>query len=294
MAANGRVRRVVLIPAVVYLVVVVLLLVFEKRLVFFPQIPGRLSGDWSPRDLALEEVWLTTADGVRLHAWWIAARAEGGAEDLPTILCFHGNAANIAWRADVYRFLRDLPANVLAPEYRGYGRSEGSPSEEGLYRDADAAYSYLVRERSVPPRHIVALGQSLGTAVAAQLASQREVGGVVLEAPFPSARALARRIYWFVPGLGWLIRSRFDTSKNLAEANGKFGAPLLVMHCTGDPVIPFAFGQQVYENAPQPKSFLAVNGECHEEGTLIDPVGVRRELLRFLEQVRRRVARNGS
>lgn len=283
MAAIAWIRRLVLIPLLAYAVVLVLLLLFEKRLVFFPQIPGRLTGDWSPPDLAYEEVWLTAEDGVRLHTWWISSAA---ADDVPTILCFHGNAANIAWRADVYRFLRDLPANVFALEYRGYGRSEGSPTEPGIYRDAEAAYTYLIHERRIPPRRIIALGQSLGTAVAAELAAQQELGGIVLEAPFPSARALARRIYWFVPGLAWLIRSRFETSRNLAMANSKFALPLLVIHCTHDPVIPFVFGQQVYDGAPEPKSFLAISGECHEEATLADPAGVRRELLRFLEQVR--------
>ena len=295
MAAIARIRRLVLTLLLAYAALLLVLVLFEKRLVFFPQIPGRLTGDWSPPDLAHEEVWLTAADGVRLNAWWIPSYAtrvstEGrlstATGDMPTFLCFHGNAANIAWRADVYRFLRDLPANVLAVEYRGYGRSEGNPSESGIYLDAEAAYNYLVRERGVPPQRILALGQSLGTAVAAELATRQELGGVVLEAPFPSARALASRIYWFLPGLGWVIRSRFATAQNLARANQKFAAPLLVIHCTRDPVIPFAFGKEVYERAPQPKSFLAIEGECHEEATLVDPGGVRKELLRFLEQVR--------
>jgi uncharacterized protein len=283
MAAAAWVRRLVLILLLVYVAILVLLLTFEKYLVFFPQIPGRLTGDWSPADLAHEEVWLTASDGVRLDSWWIPAASTG---DLPTFLCFHGNAANIAWRADVYRLLRDLPANVLALEYRGYGRSEGNPSEAGIYRDAEAAYAYLVRDRGIPAPRIIALGQSLGTAVAAELGAERELGGIVLEAPFPSARALANRIYWFLPGLGWLVRSRFDTSKNLALANRKFGAPLLVIHCTSDPVIPFVFGRQVYDAAPEPKSFFAVTGECHEEATLVDPAGVRTELIRFVERVR--------
>ena len=283
--------RLVLILLAAYAAVIALLLIFEKRLIFFPQVPGRPSGDWSPPGLGQEEVWLTTRDGVRLNAWWIPARAGLDSGNLPTILCFHGNAANIAWRADVYRFLRDLPANVLALEYRGYGKSEGSPSEAGIYRDAEAAYAYLLRERGLPPRQIIALGQSLGTAVAAELAAQNELGGIVLEAPFPSARAMARRTFWFVPGLPWLIRSHFDTANNLQTANSKFGAPLLVIHCTSDPVIPFAFGKEVYDRAPQPKSFLAVKGECHEEAMLIDPVTLRQEWIRFLEGTRARAAR---
>jgi len=239
----------------------------------------------TPPDLAHEEIWLTAADDVRLHAWWIPASADN-ANSLPVFLCFHGNAANIAWRADFYRFLRTLPANVLALEYRGYGRSEGSPTETGLYLDAQAAYSYLTDQRGIPPRRIIALGQSLGTAVAAELAAERELGGLVLEAPFPSARALSRRIYWFVPGLGWLIRSRFQTSMHLQQASRKSATPLLVIHCTHDPVIPFAFGKEVYEGAPEPKSFLVISGQCHEEASFLDPESVRRELRSFLKRVR--------
>jgi len=108
----------------------------------------------------------------------------------------------------------------------------------------------------------------------------------VLEAPFPSARALARRIYWFLPGLGWLIRSRFEASNNLDLASRRFSTPLLVIHCTRDPVIPFAFGKEVYDRAPEPKSFLSIPGECHEEAALADPQGVRSRLLIFLKQVR--------
>jgi len=272
-----------------YLAVLILLLIFERRLVFFPQIPGRLSGDWSPPDLAHEDVWLTSADGTRLNAWWIPAQDSPAENAPPTFLCFHGNAANIAWRADVYRFLRELPANVLAMEYRGYGRSEGAPSEPGIYADAEAAYQYVVQKRGVPPARLIVFGQSLGTAVAAHLAAGRPVGGIVLEAPFPSARALARRIYWFVPGLGFLIRSKFEISKDLARAvpTGTQGSrpALLVMHCTQDPVIPFSFGREVFDAAPEPKSFLAVTGQCHEEATLIDPIGVRRELRHFLDVI---------
>jgi fermentation-respiration switch protein FrsA (DUF1100 family) len=289
-----RVQKVLLGLVIAYAVILVLLVAFEKRLVFFPQVPGRLTGDWQPAGLHFEDVWLRTQDAVRLHAWWIPAAGEKGhsAEPPLTYLVFHGNAANIAWRADVYRFLRALPANVLAVEYRGYGRSEGAPSEEGLYRDADAAYDYLVRERGVYPVRMVVLGQSLGTAVAADLASRREVGGVVLEAPFPSARAVARRIYWFLPGLSLVVRTRLDVSGKLAQP-ARPGVPLLVIHCTADPVIPFEMGREVFNRAPEPKSFAAIQGDGHEEAFLMDPGILRAELLRFAGQVRART-RGGS
>ncbi len=259
----------------IYAVIVVLALILEKRMIFFPDVPGRLTGDWQPAGLSAEDVWLEAEDGVRLHAWWIPASDAGF-----TFLAFHGNAANIANRAPTYQFLRSVPVSVLAVEYRGYGRSEGAPSEAGLYRDAEAAYNWLVREKLIPPRRIVVFGQSLGTAVAADLAARREVGGVVLEAPFASARAVARRIYWFLPGIGYFLRTKLDTGAKLET----FDVPLLVVHCTKDPVLPVALGEEVFRRAREPKTFLRVEGYCHEEASQAAPEQYREALRRFLEQ----------
>src|SRR6202049_3007847 len=172
---NLRERATSLLTSIVigYLLVLAILRIFESRLIFFPDYPGRLAGDWHPRGLPVEDVWLTSFDGVRLHAWWIPNE-----EATFTFLAFHGNAGNVADRASVYEFLRDTPANVLALEYCGYGQSEGKPSEAGFYRDADAAYAYLVNRRSLEPNTLISFGQSLGTAVAANLAARHEVGGV--------------------------------------------------------------------------------------------------------------------
>jgi fermentation-respiration switch protein FrsA (DUF1100 family) len=261
---------------ITYAGLLVVLRIFENRLIFFPDIPGRLSGDWQPHGLPVEDVWLHAADGVRLHAWWIAAP---GAEF--TFVAFHGNAANIANRADIYDFLRSVPANVLAVEYRGYGKSEGKPDEAGLYLDAQAAYEYLVKDRGVPPGRIVAIGHSLGTAVATDLASKREVGGLVLEAPFVSGAAVARRVYPFLPGLGAVLKTKFETGKKLAQVR----APVLVVHCKDDPVIPFAMGEEVFRLAREPKSFLRIEGMCHEEASLIAPEIYRAKLREFLAAI---------
>lgn len=152
-----QLARVARILVFAYLAVVVLARIFESHLVFFPNEPGRLDGDWHPQGLPIEDVWLRTSDDVTVHAWWIPAENAKF-----TFLAFHGNAGNIAQRADVYRFLHDTPANVLAVEYRGYGRSQGSPSEAGIYRESDAAYEYLVQTKRIAPRTIIAFGQSLG------------------------------------------------------------------------------------------------------------------------------------
>lgn len=261
----------------VYCAILLLIAVFENRLIYFPQIPGRLSGEWSPRGLPVEDVTLETQDGVKLHAWWIP---QPGAQF--TFIAFHGNAANIANRADVYRFLHALPANVLAVEYRGYGRSEGAPTEAGLYLDAEAAFEFVRRVHHIPEGRVISFGQSLGTAVAVDLAARHKVGALVLEAPFISARAVARRFYWFLPGVGVVLRSKFETGQKLQ----KVSARVLVVHCADDPVIPFAMGEQVYQQARMPKQFFRVNGYCHEEAALVDPAGYRAQLLELLQKVR--------
>ena len=268
-----------------YALVLALCRIFESRLIFFPNYPDRLGGDWNPRGLGAQDVWLTADDGTKLHAWWIPNEAAKF-----TFLAFHGNAGNIADRATVYEFLRDTPANVLALEYRGYGRSEGTPSERGVYRVADAAYLYLVNTKGKDPKTIISFGQSLGSAVAAHLAAHHEVGGVVLEAPFPSASRVARKFYWFLPGVGLLLHSQFDTEKRLKAIN----VPVFIVHCNQDPVLPFQFGQEVYNAARSPKTFLEINGPCHEEASIIAPDNYRTALREFLSEIERRESTSGS
>lgn len=245
---------------VIYLALVAILLFFERSFIFFPQIPGRLTGDWQPEGLPVENVSLTAEDGVKLHAWWIPTP---GAEF--TLLAFHGNAANLPNRTDIFSVLRTAPLNILAVEYRGYGKSEGTPSEQGIYRDARAAYDHLIKQRGLSPQRIIVYGASLGSAVAADLATQREVAGVILEAPFPSAAYVAQRVYRFIPGLSLFMRTKLDTASKL----NRIRAPLLIIHGTRDPVIPISYGEEVFRLAQEPKQFLRIEGQCHEDAALI-------------------------
>jgi fermentation-respiration switch protein FrsA (DUF1100 family) len=268
--------RLLITLAIAYSVILLLARLFGDRLIYFPNYPGRMSGDWQPEGLSIQDIWFWTADDVRLHSWWIPAE---GAQF--TFLVFHGNAANIANRTALYHFLRDLPANVLAVEYRGYGRSEGQPSEDGLYQDAEAAWDYAVHNRGISPNRIIAFGASLGTAVAVDLAAKRDVAGIVLVAPFASSKAVARHVYPFLPGIGSVVRSKFDTAAKLTQVR----APILLVHCTGDPVLPFVLGEEVYGLAHKPKLFLRVEGPCHEEALLMAPAANRVQLLSFLRQI---------
>jgi uncharacterized protein len=250
---------------------------FESHLLFFPNYPGGLEGDWHPRTLPVEDVWLKAVDGTKLHAWWIPNNNARF-----TFLAFHGNASNIASRASVYEFLRDTPANVFALEYRGYGNSDGNPSESGLYLDAEAAHQYLVDVQKIDPKTIISFGQSLGTAVAANLASRLPVGAVVLEAPFPSASAMAEKVFWFLSGIQFFVRGQLNTAARLQHT----AVPLLVVHCTEDPVIPFEFGQAVFDRAPGPKAFLKIENLCHEEATIVSPAKYRAAMSEFMATLR--------
>jgi fermentation-respiration switch protein FrsA (DUF1100 family) len=273
----GRVLNFLLTILIGYLVVLVLVRVFEARLIFFPDYPSRLEGDWHPRGLPVEEVWLTAADGVKLHAWWIPNEKAKF-----TFVAFHGNASNIANRAAIYDELRQAPGNVLAVEYRGYGRSEGSPSEAGIYRDAEAAYVYVVQTKRVEAKRVISFGQSLGTAVATHMAKEHTVGGLILEAPFPSASEMARKVFRFLPGASLAVYGQFNTGTWIKSVR----APVLVFHCKEDPVIPFPFGQEVYEAAQEPKTFVAIESSCHEEASLMAPKQYRAALQQFLNSLR--------
>lgn len=261
-----------------YVLLLIALRLFENRMIFFPNYPSRLEGDWHPRTLSPEDVWLTASDGTRLHAWWIF-----NPDAKFTFLAFHGNASNIANREETYEFLRDLPGNVLALEYRGYGHSEGEPSEAGIYLDADAAYQFLINTKRLNPKCIIFFGQSLGTAVAADLAARQEVAGLILEAPLPSASRAASKMFWFLPGLSLLVYRQFDTISKLK----KVSVPVMVVQCTQDPVLPLEFGHQVYGTARSPKRSLWIEGECHEESSLIEPVKYRAALQQFLASLDR-------
>jgi len=257
---------------VALLLVILLIRVFEDRMVFFPE--PSLPSDMTPAQagVQVENVFLTTSDGVKVHCWW--AETPGAQR---TVLYFHGNAGNLSARLPTIGWLQQLPANVLAVDYRGYGKSEGQPTEEGVYRDGEAAYDYLVREHKIPPEQIVILGQSLGTTVAVDVASKKPVGAVILEAGFPSAKRVAQ-VAMRLPGVWLVMRSDFDSARKLKDVR----APVLVAHCRQDPVIPFALGEELYAAAKQPNRFVAYQGDCHEPLYQADPRDYAARLRAFL------------
>jgi fermentation-respiration switch protein FrsA (DUF1100 family) len=254
-----RASRAVLRIAVLLLVLSAVMLLLERKLIYFPQ----REHDLVPRDLGLafDDLALTAEDGVRIHAWYLPPPGEARW----TVLLAHGNAGNISHRLDRTLFLQSkLGAAVLLFDYRGYGRSEGSPDEEGTYRDARAAHRWLVEEKRVPRGRLVLFGESLGSAVALDLALSRPCRALVLESPFASVRAMARAVYPFLP-LSALVRTRYE---NEAKAP-RLRVPLLVLHGERDEIVPFAQGRRVFAAAPEPKRFYAIPGAGHNDTYLV-------------------------
>jgi hypothetical protein len=214
---------------------VVLVVFFEDKFIYFP-----VQGD--PGHSPGENVELTASDGVKLHAWFLSRPSEPW-----TILHLHGNAGNLGHRADLLRNLSSLGASVLAIDYRGYGKSGGVPSEAGLYADARAAYDWLA-VRKTPASRIILHGESLGAAVAAELATQVPCGGLVIQSGFTSTPDLSSRVLPWFPAR-WLMRTRYDTNAKLPSIR----VPKLFIHSRQDEMIPFEMAERNFAVAPEPK-----------------------------------------
>ncbi|PEN08909.1 alpha/beta hydrolase [Longimonas halophila] len=237
-----------LIPIGAYIALVALMYVFQHRLVFFSTSPMLASPD--AYGLAYEDVSISTADGETLHSWWIPHEEARG-----TVVFFHGNAGNISGRLDTARFFHEHTMNVLLASYRGYGQSTGSPSEDGLYRDADAAWQHLTEERGVASESILIAGRSLGSAPATYLAARTAPGGLLLESAFTSLPDVGARAYPILP-VRWLSRFEFDNAARIAQVN----APVLMIHSPDDEVVPYDLGRTLFAAASEPKTFVDIQG----------------------------------
>jgi len=257
------------IGAGVYLVLIVMLYFLQPRLVYFPTRDLTMT----PQDVGLhfEEVAFHTEDGERLAGWFLPienARA--------TVLFFHGNAGNIGDRMDTLLVFHRMGLSVFIFDYRGYGASTGRPSEEGTYRDARAAWTYLIQTRGVSPWRIALWGRSLGGAIAAWLAQEVTPGALILESTFTSVPDVAADLYPLFP-VRWLTRFRYTAIEYVRRVR----CPVLVIHSPDDEVIPFHHGWRLFEAAPQPKEFLEIRGS-HNEGFLLSLETYRTGVERFL------------
>ena len=244
-----------LVAAAIIVLAVGLRRTIENRIIFIP--PRYPVGFPSQPDAAfpVEDVWLTTADGVRLHGFYHSNPASRQA-----LLWFHGNAENVGYGLPHLKVLAQIGVSILELDYRGYGRSEGSPTEGGVYHDADAAFDYLLNQRHFRAQEVVIYGVSLGGAVGIDLASRRPCGGVIVQSSFTNAGAMARRMFG-IPLVEYIPVSRFDSRRKLRDIH----APILITHGRYDEIVPYEMGQQLFEAANQPKRFYTVEGAGHND-----------------------------
>ena len=276
------------------------IMAFEDKFIYFPakypdgfweveSIPAR-EGEVIPK---IEDCQFETSDGVRLHGWFCTPlrKAGGVLEPVPAemvLLWFHGNAGNISYRYDMIRAMMPLPVQVFIIDYRGYGKSEGKPTEQGLYLDARAAWDFLIGERRVPPSRIIIFGKSLGGAPAIDLASKVTPAGLIVQSSFTSAADMAASVLPFLPRV--LLHTKMDSRSKISAVH----CPKLFIHSRADEVIPFELGRRLYEAAPEPKQFYEVEGAPHNSTYLVGGKRYFDALRRFIEACAPTPARSRS
>jgi uncharacterized protein len=254
------------IALVLYVALAAAVYVAQRSLMYFPD-----TAHVTPAEAGLpqaDEVPLTSADGTHIHVWHVAPQGS----NKPVIIYFHGNGGSLPGRVDRFSRLIKEGIGLVGVEYRGYGGSEGAPSEQGLIADAQAAYAFAAARYPVP--RIVLWGESLGTGVAVALAAEKPVGRLILEAPFTSTEAVGARRYWYLP-VRFLMKDQFHSDTRIAKVT----APLLILHGVHDQTVPYAMGEQLFNLANKPKHIARFLDGGHED---LDQNGALDAVARFL------------
>ena len=241
---------------IVYVLLIAYVYVKQGSMLYFPL----KDIETTPLAIGLDyqDLTLRTKDGVDISAWYVPAKNARG-----FVLFCHGNAGNISHRLDSIRIFHGLGLGVLIFDYRGYGRSKGAPDEEGTYRDAEAAWDYLVNSLHVNPEKVIFFGRSLGSAVAAETALQKQEGVLIMESGFTSVPDLGSNFYPYLP-VRLLSKYRYAS----IEKVGKIKMPKLFIHSPEDEIVPYEQGRRLFERAGEPKEFLQLAGG-HNEGFLL-------------------------
>lgn len=229
----------------------------ESFFVFFPQ----KSFDVEPQSFGLtyQEADFTTGDGKRLHGWFFP-----GEKAQPVLLHFHGNAGNISHRLDLAQMFVRRGLSVFLFDYRGFGKSEGRPSEKGLYQDGLAAYDYLVQKEGILPGDMVLHGHSIGAAVAVEVALNKSARAVILESAFTSTRDMARTMPLF-----FLLSPFLPANYNNLEKVARLRIPKLFVHGERDEIVPFSMGEKLFRAAAAPKIFYPVKDAGHNDTFIV-------------------------
>jgi fermentation-respiration switch protein FrsA (DUF1100 family) len=246
---------------------------FFERLLVFPA-PRRNSADWNPSDLAFEDVFFEATDGTRLHGWYVQHP-----DPRAVVLYCHGNGEHVANLAGRLRVLHNrIGVSVFAWDYRGYGRSAGTPHETNLICDARSAQLWLAQRANLPSEALVLMGRSLGGAVTVALAAEHPVRGLVLDRTFSTLVDAAAHHFPWLP-VRWIMKNRFSSIERIRHYHG----PLLQSHGTADEVVPIEQGRQLFEAAPgSAKKFLEIP-DLNHNGPL--PDYCYQELIDFLARL---------
>ena len=247
---------IILLLLIAYFGLGIVLYFMQPALTFSPT----LEMPYSPGDIGLEyeKVQFKTADGLTLSGWYIPAKNANF-----TMLFCHGNGGNIAYALDSINIFYELGFNCLIFDYRGYGHSQGKPTEEGTYLDAQGAYDWLIKEKKLKPVEIILYGKSLGGSIAAHLAGSVKVKGLIIESSFTSYADICQKFYPYLM-VRPFARYGFNTSDYLKQAD----CPVLIIHSRNDEIVPFEFGLRLYEQAAkEPKEFIEIFGN-HNDGFL--------------------------
>lgn len=259
-----------LIIVIGYLGLVLLVAWLQDRLVYFPE--ARLVTDPGESGLDYSDITFRSRDGIPLSAWYVPSADRKG-----VVLYCHGNGGNISYRYEYLKVFSELGLTTFIFDYRGYGKSQGRPSEEGTYLDAVGAWHYLVEEKGVLPREIILYGESLGGAVAAWLARERDPRALILQSTFTSLPDIGAEIYPFLP-VRLISRYQYSTLDYLSEVK----CPVLVIHSRDDEIVPFTHGVRLHAAVTGRKDFLELRGD-HNSGTMQSMEAFKKGLNRFLE-----------
>ncbi|HVT29992.1 MAG TPA: alpha/beta hydrolase [Lacipirellulaceae bacterium] len=255
---------------IAYLLVVLAMVMLERWLVY--PAPPRSAGDWHPTGFKYEDVWFQSADGTRLHGWFLPKSQPNRA-----ILYCHGNGEDVASVGQFAAMLRELAdASVFVFDYRGYGHSEGRPYEAGCIADGNAAQHWVAERMGIRPNEVVLMGRSLGSAIAIALAAKNGTRALVLENAFPTMTDVAA---WHFPWLPvrWMMKNRYDNLVRIRQYHG----PLLQSHGTADELVPLSFAQRLFDASPSKlKQWLELRGLDHNSPA---PIGYFTQLRNFLD-----------
>tara|TARA_Y100000590_G_scaffold212407_1_gene240722 strand:- start:176 stop:988 length:813 start_codon:yes stop_codon:yes gene_type:complete len=230
-----------------YILLIIVVFFFQRNLLYHPSIDSYLKDNLAKEPSKIEKVKITTTDKIDLIGWFYSKDIE----KFKTIIFFHGNAGSLENRTYKLNHFKNLDVNFLIIAWRGFSGNKGKPNEKGLYEDARSAVRWL-NSKGIQDKNIILYGESLGTAIAVEIAQNKKYAGVILESPFTSMVNMGKKYYPIFP-VSLLLKDKFESYKKIS----KISAPILIIHGKVDKIVPYEMGKKMYELANQPKFFYS-------------------------------------